>query len=537
MQTERRFVKREGVVLGPYSHEEFERLVARGKIRASDLVSIDNATTWLPFQAPVAPEHITLAASPQEHEKAWYTMRDGEPVGPYVLSELRTSLSRGTLHLDDEICEVGQRRWMTVREVRELDDLLPPPAPTAGVAQPHSKATSHSHEAVASGEGLTRPSPRPAVAALANGARGEPEPPSSFPRKVILKALSVVILTVSVVSLLRQHLSTRSVRSNTNRPPISRVATDGGAPYADVADSDNGDRDAGRDTDTTNSPLPGGAPFWRGSDLTFVGETCPDDLWALFPGPAPGADEFAQRANGQQRSALATRLKSRTLAMLLTAEEFHLGDYDFQRHAFPVRIAENEIESCGSESLPSEERFAQATRIVDIAFAAPRLWAVPVSDGIRQGDIPTSAPAAYFRDEGLGQPYLWRAAQTYWIQVAQADAPAFRERHQGLLSVQVAFRITSGRIDQTRPVVVGRISENRLVRVLHLGAGRVALTRPIAVQINDGQEVLLDTAPRTRVSATESDGGVATEHAVQGVAHRYPHTSRAPNGTVLLTPF
>ena len=138
---ERWFVKREELVLGPYSEEELQGYLARGKVTAADLVSRDGKVGWTTiYQVPQFRDVATRdaatrpAAPPPEPEsetppaasvRAWYVARGSQVAGPLDLDALRATLIQGKLKLDDKVCEVGATEWRVVGDVPEIAKLLP----------------------------------------------------------------------------------------------------------------------------------------------------------------------------------------------------------------------------------------------------------------------------------------------------------------------------------------------------------------------------------------------------------------------------
>lgn len=164
---ERWFVKREELVLGPYSEDELQGYVARGKVTAADLVSRDGKVGWTTiYQVPQFRDAAThdavkrVAALPPEPEsetppaasvRAWYVARGSQVAGPLDLDALRAALIQGKLKLDDKVCEVGGTAWGAVNGIAEVADLLPPvplsggPSGSSSSAPPITAPVTSSH--------------------------------------------------------------------------------------------------------------------------------------------------------------------------------------------------------------------------------------------------------------------------------------------------------------------------------------------------------------------------------------------------------
>lgn len=134
------FVKKEELVLGPYSPEELRGYVARGKVTPLDLVSRDGKAGWTAIHQVPQFHDVTRAAAapapPVEVEgaapaRAWYLARGELVVGPLNLDALRAAVSQGQVGLDVLACEVGATKWVALQGVTEIADLLPPPLPPA----------------------------------------------------------------------------------------------------------------------------------------------------------------------------------------------------------------------------------------------------------------------------------------------------------------------------------------------------------------------------------------------------------------------
>lgn len=225
------------------------------------------------------------------------------------------------------------------------------------------------------------------------------------------------------------------------------------------------------------SPKQAGQPsnkgFWVSEGaITFAdGGDCPDELWALFPGEPPGKDEFEKRTNAGHRGELAKRMKQALFVLerephglLIETGGIDLGDYNFRQKLFPAKM-----EGTASCKLgPGESD-------VTIAFGpAKAVDESPASDG-RVGY------------------HEWKAHPLeYTLRVPEVEAPSFKENHHGPFSAKLAFRIVGIKNHK----LMARYGGNRK-DIEDYGAGVLVEAKLAAVRIDDGEENLLDTSPKT----------------------------------------
>jgi hypothetical protein len=82
--------------------------------------------------------------------------------------------------------------------------------------------------------------------------------------------------------------------------------------------------------------------YWDDPNLVRVDNEmkCPDGLWALFPGKAPGIEKDEEKANEAQRAGLAKKHKAaRFVTYLKPPTDVHLLDYDAPKGHFPLQVA------------------------------------------------------------------------------------------------------------------------------------------------------------------------------------------------------
>jgi hypothetical protein len=83
-------------------------------------------------------------------------------------------------------------------------------------------------------------------------------------------------------------------------------------------------------------------PFWDDASLIRVDneKACPDGIWALFKGTAPGADKAEQKKNESHRAELLKKLAaSRFVSYVRPPNDVKLGEYDAPKGYFPVQVA------------------------------------------------------------------------------------------------------------------------------------------------------------------------------------------------------
>jgi hypothetical protein len=201
--------------------------------------------------------------------------------------------------------------------------------------------------------------------------------------------------------------------------------------------------------------------FWTDPEHVRIedDQACPPNLWSIFPGRAPGDNEFERRQNEEDRRGL--QRTTRQTVFVLGGLNATLGEYDFHRHAFPLDVPG--LATCGRSLLRA--RFPTA-----FAFGRPR-W---VSEG-----------------SGFLSTHEWVATPLrFWINVPESEAPTFRERNHRNLRTLVAFRVRSGQ--QARSIGGASTADSE--------AGRLVATSIVGVQVTAGRDhaVIMDTAPAPR---------------------------------------
>ncbi|MBK7863591.1 MAG: hypothetical protein IPJ65_34295 [Archangiaceae bacterium] len=81
-----------------------------------------------------------------------------------------------------------------------------------------------------------------------------------------------------------------------------------------------------------------GSPWDDGKPLSAEGP-CPEGIWALFKGDAPGADKAEKKANESKRADLAKDLKAQTFMVKIRAPDgVKLKDFDAPKGVFPLEV-------------------------------------------------------------------------------------------------------------------------------------------------------------------------------------------------------
>jgi hypothetical protein len=133
MAKQRYFVRKRGKISGPFSVAQLRTLHARGRIKPSIEVSVDQVN-WQPASSipkllPVsAPTPEPAADSPGEtpaHEPAhpdwWYYLdREGIQRGPASLQEMQRMLDVGQVNGATFACKGGMDRWVELASMPEL---------------------------------------------------------------------------------------------------------------------------------------------------------------------------------------------------------------------------------------------------------------------------------------------------------------------------------------------------------------------------------------------------------------------------------
>lgn len=214
-------------------------------------------------------------------------------------------------------------------------------------------------------------------------------------------------------------------------------------------------------------------PFWDNSSLVVVRneKSCPEGLWALFAGQAPGGDDAARRANEAKRGDLATALRGKTfVARMRGPEELKLRDYDPPKGHFPLEL---------KGVIDCEDSIGR----IAIAFTEPKAI-TPKASAIAGDSVVES---------------IWDAPpRPYQVPMrGVTEAKAFRDKHQFGLEAYVVFKLGKTDVHHKKIKVekeqAGDISIGGNVQ--DFGAGRMVRAEVDQVRIlaNPGPVVVVDT--------------------------------------------
>jgi hypothetical protein len=215
-------------------------------------------------------------------------------------------------------------------------------------------------------------------------------------------------------------------------------------------------------------------PYWDDpSSLVIRHEkACPENLWALFSGPAPGSDDEEKKRNEARRKELAEELRGRTfIARLRGPSEVKLGEYNAAKGRYPVEV--KSVLDC-EDSLGRVAIALGEAKAVDMPKSA-----MPGSSSIVQAMW--DGPARIF-----AMPFE-----------SQADAKSFGDKHRFGMEAYVSFRV--GKTDVHKKLVkVPKASGGGITiggGTDDFGAGRILRAEVQAVRLaaNPGPVVLIDT--------------------------------------------
>ncbi|MBL8958185.1 MAG: hypothetical protein JNK82_45855 [Myxococcaceae bacterium] len=97
------------------------------------------------------------------------------------------------------------------------------------------------------------------------------------------------------------------------------------------------DADAKRFAPKESEAVKLGSPWDDGKLITSDGP-CPEGIWALFKGDAPGADKAEKKANEAKRADLVQDLKAQTFMVKLRSDGVKLKDFDAPKGEFPLEV-------------------------------------------------------------------------------------------------------------------------------------------------------------------------------------------------------
>ncbi len=211
------------------------------------------------------------------------------------------------------------------------------------------------------------------------------------------------------------------------------------------------------------------APYNDSDAQLVVGDgPCPAGLWALFPGPAPGADDAEKKANQDKRSELAKAFEGKQFLVKLRPPAVKLSPYDAPKGQFTLEV-EGLIDCKDSAG--------------SIAIAWTETKAV------------NPPPSAAQEGNDLSQN-VWVAKPTsFTIPMVKSDeAATFEKANQYGVSARVVFKFDKVDIDK-KLKKVGKVSAEAFGEKLGYGggvedwgAGRLVRAKLIALRVAAEQE-------------------------------------------------
>jgi hypothetical protein len=228
---------------------------------------------------------------------------------------------------------------------------------------------------------------------------------------------------------------------------------------------------AGRSEAAT--PTRAAHPYWDNSSLVVMRheKACPEGLWALFAGQAPGGDDAARRANEAKRGELAAALRSKTfVARMRGPAEVKLRDYDAPKGHFPLEL---------KGVIDCEDSIGR----VAIAFTEPK--AITPKGSALSGDTVVES--------------IWDAPpRPYQVPMrGVSEAKAFRDRHQFGLEGYVVFKLGKTDVHHKKLKIEKETAGEVTIGggIQDFGAGRMvrAEVDQVRVLANPGPVVVVDT--------------------------------------------
>jgi hypothetical protein len=171
---------------------------------------------------------------------------------------------------------------------------------------------------------------------------------------------------------------------------------------------------------------------------------CPEGLWALFPGDAPGATPADKKANAARRKELADGFKSKQFLVKLRAPtEVKLLPHDAVKGEFTIEVV-------------------GAVTCTDSAGAVTFAWA----------DAKAVDPKAGSKDELDLSQNIWKAPpETFTLPMkSQLEAKAYETKTRLALSARVVFTVDSVKVDK-KLKKLPKVSEKAAGEELSYGGG------------------------------------------------------------------
>ncbi len=215
-------------------------------------------------------------------------------------------------------------------------------------------------------------------------------------------------------------------------------------------------------------------PFWDDPALVKVVSdgACPEGLWALFKGPAPGDDPAAKKANESRRSELLAKLKgTRFVTRLRAPADVKLLDYNLRKAELPLEVKGTIdcTDSAGHIALG----FGDARAIV------------PNASAVQQGAVI--------------QQRIWQSPPLPFVLPIKSseEVKAFLAKHKFDLDARIVYTLGATEVDR-KMFKQPKVTEGEITLgggAEDWGAGRLVRTEIQAIRIATDREatVLLDT--------------------------------------------
>lgn len=437
------------------------------------LVSLCTVRVRLSLSSQLLRRYDAPADMTENGEAAWFLSRQDEVFGPYSSSAIIQAIGNGELLDCDLICREGTTLWVEVGSVVLFAPMFAKTAPERQVNTVDAQMPAPST------------APRTVVAAAPVSRRSW--------QTVGVVWLAASALVVGVVGVLvgtrdrstqeavaRRDSGVAHLQANHAVPSLPEVSDAGGA---------NSDRER-----VGPGLLAGGDSAWSTQSAALVVDECPAALWSVLPTVLPGRDAFDRQLSDRSRAATQRALRAQSFIVQLPDRV--LGEYDFQRSGFVIDLALPTATSCRAPAGNWLTERGGALVDVDevlLVWSSPRLALTRIEGGIGEDWFPISLSPRYVRSEELRvQPFHWEASAKVFVSVPVDQARAFRQRFATNLTVQLLVRFSAGRFDAPRTVAYASVAEHAFFRVLHVGAGAVAVGTIARVQVNFEDTVVLD---------------------------------------------
>jgi hypothetical protein len=222
-------------------------------------------------------------------------------------------------------------------------------------------------------------------------------------------------------------------------------------------------------------------PYWDDPSLVAIRheQKCPEGLWALFPGRAPGGDDATRKENEGRRAELAKSLREKTfVARLRGPPEVDLKDFDAPKGHFPLEVLG--LVDCEDS-------------VGRIAFSFTQPKAIdPKASSLEEGNTLVQS--------------IWTAPpQTFTVPMPNlSDAKTFTQKHRFGMEGYVVFKL--GKTEVHKKLVKVKKATHGEVSIGgttdDFGAGRLVRgeVQGVRVLAHPGPLVVVDTREPSSVS-------------------------------------